>query len=156
MVVLSDAPGGEEVVQPWNLGRPQGSLLNVQRSKLQIFGLRHFAEDDQMAVADDPDAERIQAGFLQLIFYLGRAERRQQAVVEIALENRRLAFGVFTDQGLGARAAGWAEKVGNENPRSFLRVAPHGLPEHLGIMEVVQEVVRQDDVIAFPGNWHSG
>ena len=77
-------------------------------------------------------------------------------MVEIALQNRRLASGVFPDQRLGLGAVRGSEKVGHENARSCFRVAPNTAPEHHRVVEVVQKVARQDHIIFFSRNRRAG
>src|SRR6266404_975895 len=107
---------------------------------------RHFTEDDEVAIADDLDAELIQTGAGQLIFDLGGRERRQQAVVEIPLQDRRFGRGIFSDQGLCPGAAGWPEEIGHEDEGSLFCIAAHTIPKRVRVVEVMKEIVRQDHI----------
>src|SRR5256886_8042847 len=117
--------------------------------------LTDSAVDHQMPVADDLDAELIQFGLGQLLFYFVRRKCRQQAVVEVPLQNRRLGMRVFPDQSLGPGAAG-SEQVGDKDKGSRFRVTSDTSPKHFRIVEVMQEAVRQDQVVALARNRRAG
>src|SRR5439155_26360213 len=114
--------------------------------------LTDSAVDHQMPVADDVDAELTQFGLRQLLCYFVRRKCRQQAVVEVSLQNRRLGMRIFPDQSLGPGAAGGSEQVGDKDKGSRFRVASDTSPNHFGIVEVMQEAVRDDQVVALARN----
>src|SRR5207302_4203160 len=118
--------------------------------------LTDSAVDHQMPVADDLDAELIQFGLGQLLFYFVRRKCRQQAVVEVPLQNRWLGMRVFPDQSLGPGVAGGSEQVGDKDKGSRFRVTSDTSPKHFRIVEVLQEAVRQDQVVALARNRRAG
>src|SRR3989442_15265654 len=125
--------------------RPGGTACcgpsNPRRRQAIPPVLTDSAVNHQMPVADDVDAELIQFGLRQLLHYFVRRKCRQQAVVEVPLQNRRLGVGIFPDQSLGPGAAGGSEQVGDKDKGSRFRVASDTAPKHFGIVEVMPEAV---------------
>src|SRR6266542_2445278 len=118
------------------------------RGSSKMSPLRNLPEDHHVTVANDAHTESVQFCRGQLRFDLLRCERRQQAVVEVAPQNRRLGAGIFSHQSFGLGATGRSEEVGHENKCALFRATTNGLPEDHRIVKVMQKIVRQDHVVA--------